>query len=404
LAYYVLADAIEVPNLGPRSNRYVFYLIHRYLFGVRQAVTPVTAPSERPWLFVYAFASFAYRMFIMTVIVLFVASQFFIIGVLLAIWAAAEVLAWPLGKGLWFLLSSPRLDGHRARAIAISAGATAVAAMATFAAPAPYATMAEGVVWVPEDSVVRAQSSGFVVDVLARPDTRVSRGDRLVQLEEPGLAAQVKAMKAELRNARVRYAQAQVSDRVSVRMLAEEIRVLGEQLEDARKRLSDLVVTSPVDGVFIIPRAQDLPGSFKSRGSPLGYVLDPDRPVIRVVVNQSDIDLLRVRTRDVEARLAERPDQVHSVASMRAVPAATGRVPSLALSTVGGGAISLDPRGVEEGLALDPIFELELVAPTLRGMSRIGGRAYIRFDHGAESLAGQLYRSVRQVFLERLNV
>jgi putative peptide zinc metalloprotease protein len=79
-------------------------------------------------------------------------------------------------------------------------------------------------------------------------------------------------------------------------------------------------------------------------------------------------------------------------------------VPSLALSTVGGGAISLDPRGVEEGLALDPIFELELVAPTLRGMSRIGGRAYIRFDHGAESLAGQLYRSVRQVFLERLNV
>ena len=32
--YYVLADALEIPNLGGRSNKYLGYLIQRYLFRV----------------------------------------------------------------------------------------------------------------------------------------------------------------------------------------------------------------------------------------------------------------------------------------------------------------------------------------------------------------------------------
>ena len=33
-----------------------------------------------------------------------------------------------------------------------------------------------------------------------------------------------------------------------------------------------------------------------------------------------------------------------------------------------------------------------------------GGRAYVRFDHGAEPLGFQLYRRVRQLFLSRFHV
>ena len=32
--YYVLSDILEIPNLGKRANRYIGYLIQRYLFGV----------------------------------------------------------------------------------------------------------------------------------------------------------------------------------------------------------------------------------------------------------------------------------------------------------------------------------------------------------------------------------
>ena len=35
-AYYMLADLIEMPNLGARSQRYWRYLLERYLFGVKE--------------------------------------------------------------------------------------------------------------------------------------------------------------------------------------------------------------------------------------------------------------------------------------------------------------------------------------------------------------------------------
>lgn len=45
-AYYVLADAIEIPNLAPRASRYWGYRVQRYAFGIKDARSPVTAPGR----------------------------------------------------------------------------------------------------------------------------------------------------------------------------------------------------------------------------------------------------------------------------------------------------------------------------------------------------------------------
>ena len=58
--YHVLADAVEIPNLGIRSNRYLLYLGQRWLLGLRDVRSPVTTPGERPWLIVYGIASAIY--------------------------------------------------------------------------------------------------------------------------------------------------------------------------------------------------------------------------------------------------------------------------------------------------------------------------------------------------------
>ncbi|NRB01207.1 MAG: PqqD family protein, partial [Rhodobacteraceae bacterium] len=62
--YFVLADLIEIPNFGQRANKYIFYLIRRYLFRIKAADSPVTARGERAWMFFYAIAAFIYRLFI----------------------------------------------------------------------------------------------------------------------------------------------------------------------------------------------------------------------------------------------------------------------------------------------------------------------------------------------------
>ena len=72
--YYVLADAIEIPGLGKRANRYYLYLVQRYLFDVKEAKSPVTADGEIAWFVTYGAAAFVYRIFILVMITLWVTS------------------------------------------------------------------------------------------------------------------------------------------------------------------------------------------------------------------------------------------------------------------------------------------------------------------------------------------
>ena len=114
--------------------------------------------------------------------------------------------------------------------------------------------------------------------------------------------------------------------------------------------------------------------------------------------------MVRQRTRGVEVRLADNPSVVLPAEIAREVPSATDHLPSLALSTLGGGDILLDPSDPSGVKALERIFQLELRLPPSDLITGIGGRVHVRFDHGTEPLGWRIYRSVRQVFLRRFNV
>ena len=118
--YFMLADAIEIPNLGGRSTQYLGYLCQRYLFDVQSAESPVTADGERRWFVLYGIAAFIYRLIITFVIVLFIPTKFFIVGILLAEWAALTQVLFPLGKQLKFLFVSPKIRRRRLRALGLT--------------------------------------------------------------------------------------------------------------------------------------------------------------------------------------------------------------------------------------------------------------------------------------------
>ncbi|WP_254276039.1 biotin/lipoyl-binding protein [Halomonas sp. 3H] len=402
--YYVFADLLEIPNLFTRANRYFFYLVQRYLFGMGEVRSPVTARGERGWLLFYAIASFCYRMFLMAIIVMFVASMFFTLGILLAAWSVLQMLVWPLLKGLHFLFNSPRLERRRGRAWLATGLFVAGVVLPVTLVPAPYATMGEGVVWVPDRAEVHATASGFVAEVIAEPGKPVRRGDPLIVLDAPLLDAEIRVMQAQVRELQVRRALAAVSDRVQERITGEELALMEARLEDAERRRADLVVTSPVDGILALPSAQHLTGRYLRRGEPVALIVDPQRPVVRSLIPQERIDLVMTRTREVLARPAAEPGRVLMLTDPRLSPLASTDLPSLALTSEGGGKVPLDPSNGQRPSAMEPYFLFEAEAPGLIGADSVGGRLQLRFDHGNVPLGQQLYRALRQVFLERLNV
>jgi len=402
--YYILSDLLEIPNLGPRANRYIGYLIQRYPFGARNAVSPADTPGERPRLAIFAVASFCYRVFILTVIVMFIATKFFVIGILIAIWSVILMFVWPLAKTLKFLFTSPRLREKRLRAIGVTGLSAATIIAALLFVPVPLATMAEGVVWVPERSMVRAGTAGVIDEITVGPNDTVKQGATLVIMSDPILDAEVRILKAQLQELQVRYEARIVSDIFEAQVIKEEILRVEEHLAVAKSRADDLEIKSPADGTIIIQSVKDLPGRYVSRGELIAYVMDFDHPIIRVVVSQADIDLIRSRTKHVDVRLAQHLSEVIPASVVHVAPASTNYVPSVALSTEGGGWVSLDPRDRGSGKSVEDLFYLELALPSRSGLSQIGGRAFVRFDHGLAPLGWQLYRRIRQVFLERFNV
>ena len=89
--YYILSDLVEMPNLAQRGNQYWRYLAERYLLRVRQAEPPVLTPGERNWLRIWTPLAFVYRVTVLVAIVVYVASEWFFIGVALAIWGVVTM-------------------------------------------------------------------------------------------------------------------------------------------------------------------------------------------------------------------------------------------------------------------------------------------------------------------------
>jgi putative peptide zinc metalloprotease protein len=403
-AYYILSDLIEMPNLATRGNQYWRYLFERYVFRVPQVEPPLLSAGERRWVIFYTPAALIYRTFVLIFIVFYVAAQWFFIGVVLAIWGVVSMFGMPLVKLVRYLSDVPRAAGARSRAYLVSLGVIAVVSTLLFAVPAPMRLMVEGVVWLPEEANVRAGADGFVRAVMVPTGTEVEAGQALVSSYDPALEAELRTSAARLEELQATLDVHRFDDRVAAEVTREEIRRERAIYQRLKDRSDRLVARSEVPGRYVVERTDDMPGRFYRKGDQMGYVVQDEVKIVRIVVSQHDVDLVRNRLQKIDVRLRERLDKVYPAELVRAVPAAKDYLPSTVLSSEGGGAIAADPRDPKSGKTLERMFQFDLELPLDVGALNYGGRAYVRLMMDSEPLGLQWLRRLRQLFLERFSV
>jgi putative peptide zinc metalloprotease protein len=402
--YYVMSDAIEIPNLGTRANRYLGYLFQRYLFKVADAESTAHSLGERAWLVFYGIASFIYRVFITFIIILFIAGKFFFVGIILAIWAITTQIMIPLSKIFKYLFTGTNLRRKRPRALMFSGMGIAGLGLLLFVMPFPNWTRTEGVIWIPEEAQVRAAVDGFIDQFLVPVDAHVVRGQPLIQAEEPFLGARVDVFKSQVEELQARYDALQPSDKVLAAQVREQMVASEADLKLAQQRRSALVYQSPANGRFIVPNATDLPGRFVTKGQLVGYVLEPVTLTVRVIVVQDDISMVKQNTRGVEVMLSSWDADPIPASIRRIVPGGSTKLPTPALGSAGGGDIAVNPQDNEGVTTLQQIFQLELELPQEIRSDFLGSRVYVRFDHGFEPAGFQVFRALSRLFLRHFNV
>lgn len=399
--YYVLEDLIEIPSLSTRSTRFYLYLIQTRLLGVEGTRSPVTAPGEAAWFTAYGLMAPIYRLTVMVGIALYLAGEFLVIGVVLAMWAIFMQVGRPLFRAIRFLATSPMLQAHRLRGAVVVVLALSLG-IGLLSLPAPLVSTTEGVVWPKQQARVVSATEGFVEAVQVESGQQVRAGDVLLVLTAPSLHAKRDVLAARLQRLRSERMAEQPRNRVRAAMIDGDIATVHTEMAQVQAKLAALTVRSETDGRYYPVDPHDPMGKLVRQGDVLGYVLKPERPLIRAVVSQDAIGLLRAGPVTAQVMMANRLGVPIDARLEREVPAGSHELPDIALGVTGGGQVSVD-REDETGLtAAEQIFQIELSLPDNVPIAGLGERAYVRLHHGSESLWQQWSRGLRQLLLSRL--
>ena len=404
--YYMLQDFLDIPNLSSRSSRYYFYLIQRYIYGVKEAFSPQTAAGEHYWFVIYAPLAMCYRLFIMVTIAIFLIKQFLIVGVALACWAIVSQVVMPLWRALKFLVSGQQLEEVRFRALAITVSSVTLLLLVLMLVPVSLTTRAEGVVWAPDQAQIYAATEGFVEKIYVSSGDAVEVGELLMELRNPVLLARIAVLEAQRNEITVRGRSEQFIDPVKSRIALADLESIDSELALLRSEASALTIRSEQAGRVMLADNINLQGMYLSQGQLLGYVSTGSQLIIRSVISQKDIGLLRNQVLSVEVRLAESLGEKIEARILRETPAASQELPSAALGTKGGGSIVVNTMRDDKNarLALTRVFHVDLAIAEDVNVFGLGQRAYVVFNHGSEPIASQWQRAFRQLILGQLSV
>ena len=398
-AYHVMCDLFDVPNLAARSDAWWSHHLGRVLLGSRSQ-RPAHAASERKWLWAYAPLSLIYRIVLSASLVLWLGGHWLLLGLIALAYVCLTVVAQPLLSWSRQALSTAQPGADLARLRLRLALVAGVFAVALFVIPLPFSTVSPAVVWLPEQAQLRPEVDGFIAELPVADGAAVEKGDLLVRLENPELLANRERLASRIEGLRVEQFLQMLRDPNAAQNQLLETDRLQAEIDRLDQRIAQLQVRAATTGRLVMPRQADLLGSYMRQGKTLGHVLAPEDLRVRAAVAGPDAYLVRHRSKQIEVRLADEPGQVLQANRTGDMPAATRQLPSAALTDHGGGPFATDPTGKDGLQSIEPVYLVDL---TLAGnpLNRVGGRAWVRFDHGSEPLAMQAWRHATQLFLRQ---
>lgn len=401
--YYILSDLMKVPNLHQRSkNQFKAMWRHRIL---EEPIPPEDIVSKKRRLFLVSFflSSFVYRNVVSIGIVLFLADQYFGLGLIGAAAIAFTSFIKPVWEGFkeW---SSPHFRARHRKPLRRGAWIGVGVLLFLVVIPMPDFRRVQGVVESVSRVPIHAQVDAEIAKVLAVNGVAVKKGEPLFVLQNEDLQGELSLSRAKESGARIRLSQSLAQNGRDIAAIQREIETIRSQRADIERRLAALTITAPDDGVWVAQQgAEALIGKWVTRGGKLGEVLHQGALRFRGVLPQAAaFGLADVRADQATVRVTGDLDQRLAVGQMSVVPYSSKDLPSASLSPMGGGDLSVSQTNPEKIEAVERFFLVDavLAATTLPEVAE-GRSAWMRLRLPARPLAFQWKDALAQFLQQR---
>lgn len=404
--YHILVDFLDVPNLFQRSRDQLKYLGEFWLLGVKHAQPAARTPTEAWLLPLYGVISLVYWVALMATIIFFIAEQYLDLGVALAWFLFFTIVVLPLFKFVKYLLSSPRLLHHRARAALAAVGLSVLSLGLLAAVPMPDRVRVKGVLQASESRQLYGESSGVLVEVLAQPGSWVQAGQALVRLDNPEMAFEIESVHQQREQLMSQELQAITHTVANLEPLQQQRQAVEQKWAELLRQQEALTVFAPISGIWSASELDASRGQWMARGTSLGTVVDGRAWRFVAVLPQVGTHLFEAGVLKTEIRVTGQQEFNLVATQTEVMPFEQGQLPSPALGMAGGGDIAVqssDPNGLA---AAEPFFRVESQLPQITGeaaqhLRMLHGRVgTMRISLPPSPLLFQWERELRQ-FLQR---
>lgn len=398
--YYLLSDALDIPNLYQRSTQQLRYVFEGKLLGRKNMKPASPFRGEQITLAVYGVLSGLYRVIVFGGIILFVSRRFLLAGLIMAAICVTSWIIRPVVKFIHYLITDPSLERNRGRAIAVSAAGAALAAALVGWVPFPSSFSAPGTVVSFPFTEVTARTAGHLTDLAPPPSHSLPAGVPLVSLDDPEWIFSWREESAALEHTEALYRRALHRSTADLDVIIAHRQVMHDRLARLQEHRTHQQVRAPMSGLWVSGALEDLRGMWVERGSILGYVLHPETRQFVAVISQDEARWLfdEAGVRRARVRLRGSAQEPLESSGWRVIPAEQRTLPSPALGWFGGGEVAVRQDGRDGTEAARTFFEVRIQLPAAETARLHHGRTgRVRFRVAPESLWSQASRRVRQI-------
>lgn len=388
--YYILCDLMGRANLRPHSFAYLGTFTRRYLLRMPVEEGDIRERESQVRL-VYGIAASIWLALLLSGIAFALIRKFPPLGIWILGSVTYGMVFFPMRRGLTFMHQHQSEIGiFRGRAALVTFALLAVLVYGVFVHPFDVTVTSPCVLEPYEHQVLRTGVDGFLREVNKREGDVVLTGEVVAQLENPGLELALDNAWRELEvvNKKITLARG-LQQPQHYPVLEEEKKEKEKQLQLARERVSELALTSPLDGVMLTPRVEQWLDSFLRKGDPVCEVGSLDRLKVAMIVEEQDVGPVEVG-KQARVKLRAFPGETFVAEVGEVAPAKLSAMPNPALSAKAGGDVVTLFDFTRGEVPRVPSFKVTVVLDNREGELKPGMTGRSRIVVGKATLARRL--------------
>ncbi|MEH6442597.1 MAG: efflux RND transporter periplasmic adaptor subunit [Oceanospirillaceae bacterium] len=405
-AYYMLCDALSIPNLYQRSRTQITYLIEKLLFGVKHLDSAAYSLREAVYLVLYAILSSIYKVIIFVGIFFFVADKYLILGWLMALFSLSMWIIPPPIKLIKYLSTNQRIARRRKVAIRITCLMIASVIMIVGLIPFSNFVRVSGIIESVNYTHLNSQSSGYISKIFADNGQNVTAGTALFQLENTDIADEIQLVKLSIKENLLLQQKVMRNKASDLSPLQIQHQSLQKSLSKLHRDQAALTILAPINGLWFAPQLKGLLGTWVMRGSQLGSIYDPTQFRFSAVVLQDDNSLIfQDKNKPAQIRISGQESYNIQVESIVLQDYFNTRLPSAALGWSGGGELNIDKADRSGTQSKEPFFHLYATLPFNKDIKyNHGVSGVLRLQVPSQTLLSTFIRELRQTFQKRFQI